>query len=110
MTEVCQVEIRGPAVLLLGPGDEVTDPEGLRRLGFTVVQQRVTGEIGPCALKDCAGTILRVSVPVENHSTGERSLHTVNVCSQEGCRSTVPFGEESVRQQLIGDQRRYVKE
>lgn len=79
--------IRGPAVLLLGPEDEVTDPTELEKRRLTAVHCRVTERIGPCALQGCDGTILLLSVPVKNPQTGQRSLHRLLACTRSGCQS-----------------------
>ncbi len=76
-----------PAVLLLGPEDEVTDPAELKKRRLTVVRCYVTERIGPCALQGCDGTILLLSVPVQNPQTGQRSLHRLLACTRSGCQS-----------------------
>ncbi len=77
--------IFGPAVVLLGPGHEVVNPEALASRRLTVVQMRPTRKIGPCAMSGCSGIIMKLSVPVRNPNTGERSLHHAYSCSDPGC-------------------------
>lgn len=80
--------VSGPAVLLLGPEQEVSDPDALAGRRLAVVQSRVTKRVGPCGMSECPGTILEVSVPVQDPNTSERSLHRHHCCSQSGCRCT----------------------
>ncbi len=104
-------EIRGPAVLLLGPEYEVLDPAGLRARNLTVIQLRVTGDLGPCSRPNCDGRILEISVPVTPFppGSGPTSLHTRRMCSHEGCWSIMARSDGTARREFIAGQCRYLK-
>jgi len=103
-----QEMLRGPAVLLLDPGDEVIDRISL--LNFTVIQPRVTGNIGPCALEGCDGQIRQLSIPVQDPASGRRSILRVNVCTRKGCGSRMARSNGVDRRQIVTDQVRWLRQ
>lgn len=83
---------RGPLVAILPPEAEVVDTAALRQAfpRLTIVRQRVTEVIGPCAVQGCTGTVRQISIPVlvdptADLATGEKTLHHRRGCSACDC-------------------------
>ena len=104
-------EIRGPAVLLLGPADEVLDSAALAALKLQVVPSWVSADLGPCGQPGCDGRILEVSVSVVPYppGSGPASLHTRRMCSHEGCWSIMARSNDAARRAFTAGQCRYLR-
>lgn len=77
---------------LMDPQNVVVLPEG------TVISAKLQGDIGPCAMIRCTGTVRRFATPVVHPFTGQRSERVIFACSEPDCTCTCArASEETVR-------------